>query len=61
MKTLRRSLLVMMLAVGTAACGTSSIMGPHTPDSGNHTPDSGNHTPDSGNHTPDSGNIVSGG
>jgi len=60
MKTLRRSLLVLMLTVGTAACG-SSIMGPHTPDSGNHTPDSGNHTPDSGNHTPDSGNIVSGG
>ena len=55
MKTLRRSLLALTLALGMAACGPS-ITGPHTPDSGNHTPDSGNHTPDSGNHTPDSGN-----
>ncbi len=55
MKTLRRSLLVLMLTIATAACG-SSITGPHNPDSGNHNPDSGNHNPDSGNHNPDSGN-----
>ena len=56
MKILRRSLLVFVLTMATAACG-SSILGPHAPDSGNHAPDSGNHAPDSGNHAPDSGNI----
>jgi len=55
MKTLYRSLLVAMLTIGMAACGTS-ITGPHNPASGNHNPDSGNHNPDSGNHNPDSGN-----
>lgn len=57
MKILRRSLLAMLLTVGTAACGTS-LTEPYTPDSGNYTPDSGNYTPDSGNYTPDSGNYT---
>jgi hypothetical protein len=47
MKTLRRSLLVLMLTVGPAACGTS-IMGPHSPDPGQHSPDPGQHSPDPG-------------
>ncbi|MDZ7779233.1 MAG: hypothetical protein U5R14_04740 [Gemmatimonadota bacterium] len=44
MKTLRRSLLVLLLTVGTAACTTSSITGPdHSPDPGElqHSPDPG--------------------
>jgi len=48
MKLLRRSILVFLLTMATAACG-SSILGPHAPDSGNHAPESGNHAPDSGN------------
>ena len=57
MKTLRRSLLVLLLTVSTAAC-SSSILGPdtHNPDGGNHNPDGGNHNPDGGNHNPDGGN-----
>ena len=51
MKILSRSLLVLLLTVGTAACTGSSITGPdHTPDPGEfHTPDPGElHTPDPG-------------
>ena len=48
MKLLRRSILVFLPTLATAACG-SSILGPHAPDRGNHAPDSGNHAPDSGN------------
>jgi predicted small lipoprotein YifL len=56
MKTLRRSLLVLVLTIGTAAC-SSSLVGPdYSPDSGNYSPDSGNYSPDSGNYSPDSGN-----
>ncbi len=66
MKTLRRTVLALLLAVGTTACGTN-ITGPdhtpdpgefhHTPDPGEfrHTPDPGEHTPDPGEHTPDPG------
>lgn len=57
MKNLRRYLLVAMLTVGTAACGTS-IVGPQEgPPDGDwpHNPDSGQHNPDSGQHNPDSG------
>ena len=54
MKTLRRSLLVLLLTVGTGAC-TTSILGP---DIEIHSPDGGNHSPDGGNHSPDGGNIV---
>ena len=59
MKTLRRSLLVLLLTVGTSACG-SSVLGPdtHSPDGGNHSPDGGNHSPDGGNHSPDGGNAT---
>ncbi len=50
MKTLRRSLLVLLLTVGAAACGTSITAPEHTPDPGLfHTPDPGlDHTPDPG-------------
>ena len=50
MKILSRSLILLLLTVGAAACGTS-ITGPeHTPDPGFlHTPDPGFlHTPDPG-------------
>ena len=47
MKTVRRSLFALLLAVGAGACN-SSIMDPHTPDPGHHTPDPGAHTPDPG-------------
>ena len=51
MKTLRRSLLALLLAIGTAACGTA-ITGP---DTGEYTPDPGSYTPDPGSYTPDPG------
>lgn len=55
MKILRRSLLVLLLALGTAAC-SNSITGPdHTPDPGVYTPDPGVYTPDPGVYTPDPG------
>jgi len=54
MKTLRRSLFVLMLSLAPAACGTS-IMGPHNPDPGQHNPDPGQHNPDPGQHNPDPG------
>lgn len=57
MKTLRRTLLALALSIGVAACGSTSIAGPHMPDAGNHMPDAGNHMPDAGNHMPDAGNI----
>jgi hypothetical protein len=49
MKTLRRSLLVLLLTVGAGAC-TTSILGPdvHSPDPGAHSPDPGAHSPDPG-------------
>jgi predicted small lipoprotein YifL len=57
MKTLRRSLLVLLLTVGTTACG-SSILGPdYHPDGGNYHPDGGNYHPDGGNYNPDGGNY----
>ena len=54
MKTLRRALLSLVLALAVSACGTS-VTDPLTPDSGSLTPDSGSLTPDSGSLTPDSG------
>lgn len=56
MKTLRRTLLALALSIGVAACGSTSLTGPHNPDAGNHNPDAGNHNPDAGNHNPDAGN-----
>jgi hypothetical protein len=65
MKTLRRSLLVLLLAVGPAAC-SNAIMGPsHNPDGGEfqtdgsvfHNPDGGEHNPDGGEHNPDGGEF----
>jgi hypothetical protein len=53
MKTLRRSLLIVLLTVGAGACSTP-IMGPD--DAEQHNPGSGNHNPGSGNHNPGSGN-----
>ena len=41
MKTLRRSLLVLLLTVGAAACGTSLTGPDYTPDPGLYTPDPG--------------------
>lgn len=57
MKTLRRLVfaLVLSLSVGSAACTTGSIMGPHNPDGGSHNPDGGSHNPDGGSHNPDGG------
>ncbi len=54
MKNLRRLVLVAVLTVGVGACSTS-ITGPHNPDSGHHNPDSGHHNPDSGHNNSGSG------
>ena len=51
MKTLRRTLLALLLTIGTAGCSTSLIGPEHNPDGGNHNPDGGNHNPDGGNIT----------
>ena len=66
MKTLRRTVLALLLAVGTTACGTN-ITGPvytpdpgelhYTPDPGEYTPDPGEYTPDPGEYTPDPGEM----
>ena len=61
MKTLRHSLLVLLLTVGAGAC-TTSILGPetdlHQPNGGNHQPNGGNHQPNGGNHQPNGGNLT---
>jgi hypothetical protein len=54
MKKLTRSLLVLSLTVGTAACGTQ-IMGPYNPDPGAYNPDPGAYNPDPGAYNPDPG------
>jgi len=62
MKTLRRSLLALLLTVGAGACTSSSIVGPdYGPDSGNHTTDGGSHTTDGGSHTTDGGSHTTDG
>ncbi len=61
MKTIRRSLTVLLLTVGVAACGTSSILGPEIqPGTGNIQPGTGNIQPGTGNIQPGTGNIQPG-
>ena len=69
MKTIRRSLTVLLLTVGAAACGTSSILAPDCedpsactiqPGTGNIQPGTGNIQPGTGNIQPGTGNAGSG-
>jgi predicted small lipoprotein YifL len=55
MNTLSRALLVLLLTVNLAACGTN-VMGPgNSPDPGQNSPDPGQNSPDPGQNSPDPG------
>ena len=69
MKTIRRSLTVLLLTVGAAACGASSITAPDCedpagcwvqPGTGNVQPGTGNVQPGTGNVQPGTGNVQPG-
>jgi len=69
MKTIRRSITVLLLTVGAAACGASSIVAPDCedpadcsiqPGTGNIQPGTGNIQPGTGNIQPGTGNIQPG-
>lgn len=66
MKPIRRTLTVLLLTVGAAACGTSSILAPecddpavcdYQPGTGNYQPGTGNYQPGTGNYQPGTGNA----